>query len=110
MEQKATPAPWPISHNKADENGVSVEIMSVEDSLKTFSDIELIAALRNAAPAMIEVLSCFREGDAAGFHALIEWLDAMQKESDFVISPTFMQMLIRHQKAASLMEGKGDDC
>lgn len=78
-------------------------IVSTEENAK------LIAALRNAAQATIAVLGYFREGDAAGFHALIAWLDAMQKSSDFVISPDHMQRLKRLQKAASLMEGKGDE-
>lgn len=71
-------------------------------------DVEYLNALYQNAPATLAVLECFREGDAASFQALIGWLDAMQKSSDFVISPMFMQMLVRHQKAAATMGDKGD--
>ena len=66
--------------------------------------LQYFAKLTTDAPAMIDVLESFREGDAAGLHLLIEWLDAMQKSSDWVISPDIMQVLVRLQKAASLME------
>jgi len=62
--------------------------------------------LRDAVPDLLDALSGFEDGDANGINKLIEWLDAMQKSSDFVISPELMQLLIRHRSMARKMEGK----
>ena len=61
---------------------------------------------RKEAKDLLEVLSGFQEGDANGLGVLIEWLDSMQKSSDFVIHPEIMQLLIRHRDMSRNMEEK----
>ena len=68
-------------------------------------DARFICAFRNAAPDLLDALD-FRQGDADGLSLLIEWLDAMQKSSGFVISPELMQLLIRYRGMARAMEEK----
>lgn len=68
------------------------------------ANAKFIAESRNLILAMLEILGCFQEGDASGIKLLIAWLDEMQKNSDFSISPDHMQRLRRLQKAATLME------
>ena len=61
---------------------------------------------RKEAKDLLEVLSGFQEGDANGLGVLIEWLDSMQKSSDFVIHPEIMQLLIRHRDEARGLEDR----
>lgn len=41
----------------------------------TKEDADLIAALRNAAPALLEVLQCFQSGDTVALDRLISFLE-----------------------------------
>lgn len=53
---------------------------------------------------LLSIAEAFQPGDAEGLELLIKWLDAMQKESDFVVSPDIMQILVRLQTAAERLE------
>jgi len=63
-------------------------------------------ALSHEIEPLVDVLSGFQEGDANGLGVLIEWLDSMQKSSDFVIHPEIMQLLIRHRDEARGLEDR----
>ena len=65
-------------------------------------EMDLLVTLRNLAPAMLEVLGCFHDGDA---ETLGEILDVFQFDGE-PMSAVYADCISRLQKAASLMEGQ----
>jgi len=123
LETKASPGKWGYevdAENFPDGTGTVSDDMEIitergdtvfaileyREYDKSIENAEFISYLRNAASDLLDVLSGFKEGDENGINRLIEWLDSMQKSSDFVISPELMQLLIRHRSMARKMEGK----
>ncbi|MCK9571089.1 hypothetical protein M0R72_19225 [Candidatus Pacearchaeota archaeon] len=92
LEQKVTPMPWSID-------------MQVDPKI-VLRDTKFFIALRNAAPAMMKVLSLFEPGDASDLAFVLsgEWqpgtcvCESCQKTTATVR---------RLQKAARLMEAEG---
>ena len=110
MEQKATPAKWARGKFErtciANENGEGLVVLRYTNGgeLPGAQDSDMIINLRNNADLLLSIAEAFQPGDANGLELLIRWLDAMQKESDFAISPHLMQILVRLQAAAERLE------
>jgi hypothetical protein len=83
-------------------NPLCIEMNKVNEQRKT--ELDKAIKLLEDAQVMLDVLKRFEKGDAEGLNTLIKWLDAMQKNSDFFISPEHMQRLVRLQEAAQKME------
>ena len=67
--------------------------------------MDLLMALRNAAPAMLSVLECFKEGDAMRLQKQLDYLESQTPEPN-AWHDSIVDMVARLQKAASLMEGE----
>lgn len=68
-------------------------------------DTAVICALRNAAPALLQVLSQFRPGDAAQLHVAMHALEVADIHLDIPSWKACMDCLTRLQDACRLMEG-----
>jgi len=132
LEQKATPAKWETEENDTGHEirmGKAITCRGqypchqvIEYEHGCFEDDEndppanaqaaeaeanacLISVLRNLAPAMLEVLGCFKEGDE---DLLVEYIYQFTEEygvDGVVFSDTaFGKFMKRMQKAASIME------
>jgi len=64
----------------------------------------LISVLRNLAPAMLEVLGCFRGGDAETLQTLLDYLESNIGTGDPEYDAFEAACIKRLQAAASLME------
>jgi len=117
LESKATPCSWQPEESTVNENQAG--IFHGNDISKEFilrymhdawglreKDLNLIIALRNAAPAMLAVLGCFQPGDAATLDPLIEE-ERLSILECFGERTEVLDLFERLQKAASLMEAEG---
>lgn len=110
LEQKATPGKWQW-YNTHYPGGPAIipesgeAIAELYQKTRPDEDGMFIAALRNLAPAMLEVLGCFKEGDE---DLLVEYIYQFTEEygvDGVVFSDTaFGKFMKRMQKAASIME------
>lgn len=104
LEQKATGAPWELLGQR------DIQIVAKANNRfwinfdnSDMNDPQFIAASRNLAPAMLEVLGCFRGGDAD------QLLFVMSGEfrhggCDCEQCQGAIEVLRRVQKAAAMME------
>lgn len=136
LEQKATPVDGAVLFQDEQEEGECIQISpscyeggvegwrktgevlivknpndkdSWPELLATFErpdDAAHYVALRNAAPAMLVVLECFREGDAEVLTTPIDYLESIHGGSEY--EDIELAALKRLQKAAQLMEAKDD--
>ncbi len=116
LEQKATPVKWILSNPLKGEYQIYSEFgdLNIEFEDSDIDDPRYIVVSRNLAPAMLapamlEVLGCFREGDAKLLDRLVyEETDMAKFRAGFgKISDReqdMIDMLKRLQKAASPME------
>lgn len=115
LEQKATPGDWFPGYLEtrciAGDGGRGEVVLRKTNSgeMPTVENLAFICKSRNLAPAMLEVLGCFREGDAKLLDRLVyEETDMAKFRAGFgKISDReqdMIDMLKRLQKAASLME------
>ena len=101
LEQKATPK-WILSNPLKGEYQIYSEFgdLNIEFEDSDIDDPRFIVVSRNLAPAMLEVLGCFHDGDA---ETLGEILDVFQFDGE-PMSAVYADCISRLQKAASLME------
>ena len=77
LEAKSTCAPWRLRHGTIDDWQITANspdfYIGFVDSDK--NDPEMITEIRNAAPALLEVLGGFRPGDAAALDEIASLLE-----------------------------------
>jgi hypothetical protein len=120
LESKATPSNWQPEESTVNENQAG--IFHGNDISKEFvlrymhdawglreKDLNLIIALRNAAPTMLEVLSQFQAGDAKILQFFLSQINVIaprdfESEMSKADYMELEEVLVRMQKVASLME------
>ncbi len=118
LEKRATLGPWAYEEDAEnfpdgtgnasgdlkiiDNRGCTVSTMiEYAEYENSVENAEMIVALRNAAPAILDVLSAFRDGDAVILNDTISDIRDME---DFPGQKEETELLSRFIKAARLME------
>ena len=114
LEQKATPVKWILSNPLKGEYQIYSEFgdLNIEFEDSDIDDPRYIVVSRNLAPAMLapamlEVLGCFREGDAERLERAAERLRVEAigwREEDFRAAKEDIAAYRRLRAAAALME------